>query len=300
MEKLCFVFATDDRYAMPTAVAVKTLVKFNKHLIKRIVILYRNSLGSETISLIKLSSLPIEVDFLDVTGIIGYTYDKIPHITAATYYRLAIPILLREEKLCVYLDGDILVRGPLDDFVSTNLGDKFFIAGVKCPSVANSLSSTLKRHAEELEIPNLDSYINAGIQLMNLENMRNARLAEKMISLIPNNYSIQDQDIFNKVCFGNIKLVSPIYNCTTYVFELSKHALMKSYSMDEIMEAKRNPVIVHYASSSKPWKTVGLPFQKEWDYACAEVMGELPTGRSKYKKTTIINKIINRLFKRKR
>lgn len=300
IDKICFVFSTDDNYAMPTAVAISSLVEHNQNLIKKIVVLYKERLSNESVALIEKSSRLVEVEFIDIEERITYTYDKIPHISAAAYYRMAIPSVLLHEERCVYLDGDVLVRRSLDSFVSLDMDDETYIAAVRCPAVANSLPSTLKKHARELEIPNLKSYINSGVQLMNLDAIRKKGVDKMMIDLIPNNYSIQDQDIFNKACYGHIRVISPIYNCTTYVFDFSKRALKKAYSDEWIADSRKNPAIVHYASAAKPWKNTGMPFQKEWDEACLQLTGSLPNGRTVYKKTTIIDRIVKRLFKFKR
>lgn len=122
----------------------------------------------------------------------------------AACYRLLLPNLLKDVDLCLYLDADTLVVGNIEPLWETDLSG-YCLAGV-FQNIAPVRSQTVGD-----QIPGLQTYVNSGVLLMNLELMRRRKLQEKLLRGITD-YLLVDQDLLNVVCYGSIKLLSPDYN----------------------------------------------------------------------------------------
>jgi lipopolysaccharide biosynthesis glycosyltransferase len=90
-------------------------------------------------------------DFADMQG-----YE---HVSADAYAKLLIPNYFNEKIL--YLDGDIVCRGSLDELWNADFNGNYIIG---CKGINYSFEQ-----ARELDI---DYYINAGVMLMNCKLMR--------------------------------------------------------------------------------------------------------------------------------
>ena len=94
-------------------------------------------------------------------------------VTNACLYKFAIaPVLTQYDKI-LYLDTDIIVNEDLYEIYSTDLKDNY-LAGV-----FNIYYYFYKKYlARLLNIPDLNSYINAGVMLMNTKLIRQNNLTK--------------------------------------------------------------------------------------------------------------------------
>lgn len=262
------VFSTDDNYVMPTAVAIRSIVANTDLKEIDFFILYKDSLSTQSKATLKRvaqwEGKTVNLDFLDVASFVSKAESHIGHISGATYYRLALPELLPQYDQCLYLDGDIIVAGDIKSLLEISLLDKYLIAGVRATGSIFYKTKDKRKILEELEIPDLNQYVNAGVLLMNLKEMRKANLANTMIQMIPKEYTVQDQDIINIVCYDKILFLSPKYNAMPTFFEHSESVLHKAYSLNDIREAKKEPCIIHFANKYKPWKYSDMPKGDIW------------------------------------
>ena len=99
---------------------------------------------------------------------------NISYITHHTYYRFLLPELLPELDRILYLDSDLVVNGPLRPLWETSL-DGYYCAGVK-DSWIEQISYKYRLGMSQAEL-----YINAGVILMNLEQMRKDQAADQLL-----------------------------------------------------------------------------------------------------------------------
>lgn len=189
---------------------------------------------------------------------------KIGHVTSPTFYRLCLPELLQENK-CIYLDSDIIVKKDLSDLFAINL-DGMYLAGVLSEGI-----HTDKVYAENLckliGLNDVNTYINAGVLLMDLQKLRNDGVINLWMKLIKKEFPAQDQDILNLTCYGKIKTIPLKYNAMTKCRALncrSENINAKTYSKEEIWEARTDPTIIHYADKIKPWNNKNVLFAEQW------------------------------------
>lgn len=158
--------------------------------------------------------------------------------TKYTLYRLLMPMIIPVDRL-LYIDADAIVCGNISDLYYMDLGDNILAGiadiGSAMPVVRGAIGFTEK-----------DTYINAGVCLMDMKKIRDLDLMSKWLEMVNTRfYHCHDQDILNITCRGQIQSVGNEYNSS----------LSTSYNMD--------PKIVHYAGR-KPWSTKDVHNQKIW------------------------------------
>ena len=185
---------------------------------------------------------------------------KISNITFPTYYRLLIGDLLPKEiNKCIYLDVDLCVCKDLNELFNIDMKDNY-LAGVISPTYY----FYKKKNCKRLNLPSMKQYINAGMLLMNLQQIRKDNLTKKFIELSKRNYKSQDQDILNIVCYGKILTLSPKYNVQVIRYIKNNLYLRGLYKKEDINQAKKSPYIIHYSDKKKPWNSIGIYMDKFW------------------------------------
>ncbi len=180
-------------------------------------------------------------------------------VANACQYKFLLGKIFPQYEKILYLDADIVVRGDLSEFYETDISNHD-LAGVF--SYNHYLYS--KKFMKILKIPDMKSYINAGVLLLNLNRLREKEFEDK-IEYCKNNLNIHDdQHIINQICYGKIKFVKPKYNTTFTNYRHYKQGNSEIiYSKEEILEAANNPIIFHY-TGAKPWEYKNLPFSDDW------------------------------------
>lgn len=188
----------------------------------------------------------------------------------SAFQRLYIADYLpRDVRRVLYLDCDILVRGPLDGLYNTDLEDYYVLAGAEeCLSEQNK---------KNIGITEKDVYINSGILVIDLERWRDLDVGRKSLNYIRNNLQhlqFVDQDTINAVLKERIKTIPLRYNSYTVLFNYSYDEMLryrnvkKFCSRQMCWEAVNNPEIVHFTQdtiSIRPWyKNGGHKYRKEW------------------------------------
>lgn len=265
------VFASDENYLMPTYVAIYSLfINSNEDTKYDVHILVPESVEGhhkEDINSL-IEHFPKQtINFVDMGSAFSDVKMSIKHITRPTYYRLHIPDILHDYGKCIYLDSDLIVNSDLRDLFETDL-EGYYVAGVKAAGYHLEKNGN-ERLKSILKIPSIGTYVNAGVSLLNLDEMRKDNLSKKMLDLVDEGYPSQDQDIINKACFGKIKVLPVKYNVMTKYSIFggkgrSDAREFEVYPMEEVKEAKKSPIIIHYADKIKPWQSKNIIFGAKW------------------------------------
>lgn len=202
------------------------------------------------------------------------TNKELKHISKATYYRLLMAdILPPTVKKVLYLDCDIIVDAPIDEFWNMDLSGKALAAVLQIGS---------GDHAERLGIPIEYGYFNAGVNLMNLEYCREHNLSKVFMDYIQEHYEhllYNDQDVLNGVLYDKCMHVMPQWNMLPLMYDWRlklrgdkrNGVVINDYTEEKrnAISHRKNPSIIHYASKIKPWhKNSSSPvYKKYYDYA---------------------------------
>ena len=131
--------------------------------------------------------------------------------TYMTLIRLALPEILGFEKRALWLDTDTIVCRDIGELFDTEMEG--------CPFAAAE---------EPIRRKEPFRYYNAGVLLMDLERLReDVCLYSDMIRLV-NREKLQfpDQDAINLLCQRRIREISPAYNSSKWVVEVSDPSIV--------------------------------------------------------------------------
>jgi lipopolysaccharide biosynthesis glycosyltransferase len=244
--KYNIVFATDQNYIQHLAVALVSLLENNEELYFNIYIING---GIDKDKLNKLEQITYGYNCklinIEINDSIFEKLVKNHHFTKANYYRLLIAEFIKEEKV-LYLDADIVVNASIEYLYNENI-DNFYIGAVDNPG--------FDRH-DELNMTKTAKYFNSGVMLINVKKWKETNLLNNVISFVTEHSSaikFVDQCGLNSVINGNWKQLELKFNQQAVIFDKNINYVFDSFSKNELNEAIKNPVIIHYTGSSKPW-----------------------------------------------
>jgi lipopolysaccharide biosynthesis glycosyltransferase len=167
----------------------------------------------------------------------------------ATWYRIFLPELCPDVERTLYLDSDLLVVDDLTPLWELDLGESYVAA------VTNILEPQYEHRPAELGL-RPRSYFNAGVVMMNLDQMRRddrgpallefgVRNAEKLLW--------RDQDALNVVLGERRIELHPRWNCMNIFFWLPRSE--EVFGRERLEEARLDPAIRHFEgpAENKPW-----------------------------------------------
>ena len=247
--------ATDEFYLSPTLVAVRSIALHTSDCYHYVIYILSEKPLSFFSQRLFSSAVKgyenVNIVFINVGHMISTVNlsvdGPIKGVTQATFFRFLLPDLLKATNKVLYLDSDTLV---LDDIAKVYLKDidGFLMGGVR----DHSGQQDSETRCRELGIDSLDQYVNAGVLLMNLKELRRVGLSEKMLTLAAErSFSYNDQDIINAMCYGRILAIP--YKCNAIVDYLEDPIEISQTLGIDYMSEISDPVVLHYAGRAKPW-----------------------------------------------
>lgn len=277
MDKDCLnvVFSSDDNYAPYLGAAIYSLICCNSDFGHIKVFIIDNEIREENRR--KLSTIVNKTSNTEIIWIPFEKYRKklklnlMWNISISSYARLFIAEMVPESvNRIIYMDCDMIVCQSLKELWDTDLNGKIIGA------VQDTVGARAK---EQLNLPISEKYFNAGMLLVDLDAWRKRNIGAECLNFLEmNNGQVyhHDQGVLNGV-LCNEKYILPMkYNTITihYFFNIRQirkyyNETAKFYSLEEIENAKREPVIIHFTPSftSRPWiKGCRHPLkQRYWD-----------------------------------
>lgn len=187
-----------------------------------------------------------------------------------SFYRLlAFRFLPQDMERCLYLDPDLIVRSSLQSMYYMELGDHYIAASGHLHGGHNELNK------KRLALKNQDRYINSGVMLMNLAEIRKHFSLEDILERLEDNIQrliMGDQDMVN-ILFGEKTIILPeeIYNLDERTYQyFKKH---NGWTMETVAA---ETAIVHYNGKYKPWLN-GYKGELDCFYPEVKEKGAAPT-----------------------
>ena len=250
-------FAIDDQYTPFLAVALKSLIenanKDYKYLIK---VLHTNVQKEHIEQIRKYEDENVNIEFVDLNYYIEKVQDKLytrDYYTNTTYFRLFLPELYPQYDKVLYLDSDIIVVGDISELYNTDMGTNLVAAA---PDDIIQHNKVFQDYAElVVGVAKYQHYFNAGVLLMNLDELRKFKFEEKFLYLLSTvKFSVaQDQDYLNRLCKGRVTLISHDWDVMPYVNDETKPENIK---------------LIHYNFAYKPWHFEDVTYNEYfWKYA---------------------------------
>lgn len=252
-------FTIDDGYAPFLAVALNSAIK-NSNPQRRYnsIVLYQDlnetniaKLKSLETENFKISLTPMKANFDALDDRMSNRL-RCDYFTLTIYFRLFIPVMFPQYDKGIYIDSDVVLTSDIAELYDIEIGDNLIGA---CNDLSIADIPPLVAYTENAVGVNKHEYINSGVLLMNLNQMREVDLEGHFLNLL-NTYHFDsiapDQDYLNAMCNGKI------------------------YYLDESWDAMPNDAkpplahtkLIHYNLFSKPWCYDGIQYGEEfWKYA---------------------------------
>lgn len=252
-------FTIDDGYAPFLAVALNSAIK-NSNPQRRYnsIVLYQDlnetniaKLKSLETENFKISLTPMKANFDALDDRMSNRL-RCDYFTLTIYFRLFIPAMFPQYDKGIYIDSDVVLTSDIAELYDIEIGDNLIGA---CNDLSIADIPPLVAYTENAVGVNKHEYINSGVLLMNLKQMREVDLEGHFLNLLSTYHfdSIApDQDYLNAMCNGKI------------------------YYLDESWDAMPNDAkpplahtkLIHYNLFSKPWCYDGIQYGEEfWKYA---------------------------------
>jgi len=270
---IAIVCAADNKYAMPLAVTIRSVIEnlnknckviffiidggidnTNKQKILKSLVLENCevtflSLSDSLLHHIKEVHQPIEAETITI---------KADYVSITSFYRLLIPLLLPNEfEKAIYLDCDLVVRGDLGELWQADIGENYVLAAQDSwiPYVS---SPTGRLNYQKLGLNSHSKYFNAGVLVINLKKWREDQLTPKAIKYFKQNLEYvgwYDQGILNALLAGQWGEIEPRWNCSpSSVYSYSSWQ-DSPFSEEDYYNLIHDPYIIHFVSAKKPWNS---------------------------------------------
>ena len=250
-------FAVDDGYMPFLAVTLQSLVDNSSaeyyYLIK---ILYTNISEDNKEKIKKYERENVNIEFVDLNYYIGKIKDKLytrDYYSKTTYFRLFIPNLYPQYDKALYLDCDIVLLRDVAELFNIDMGDNL-VGGA--PDDVIQTYEVFQEYVEKVVgVVDYRNYFNAGVLLMNLDELRKYNFQEKFLySLDKIKFSVaQDQDYLNRLCKGRVKIIDKTWN----------RMPISNIEVDE-----KDLKLIHYNLAFKPWHFEDILYKEYfWKYA---------------------------------
>lgn len=266
-------FAVDDGYIPFLAVSLQSLTEHaspeNHYSIK---VLYTDISRANRKKLGRYERENIDIEFVDLNYYIRKVQDKLytrDYYSKTTYFRLFLPNLYPQYDKVLYLDSDIVILDDIAKLYNTDMGDNLVAAA---PDDVIQNIRVFQEYVEKVVgVADYRHYFNAGVLLMNLDELRKFRFQEKfMYSLDRITFTVaQDQDYLNRLCKGRVKLVDRVWNRMPMPDDKIKAGDIK---------------LVHYNLAYKPWHFEDILYKEFfWEYAAkTEYFDQIQEIRDSY------------------
>jgi lipopolysaccharide biosynthesis glycosyltransferase len=273
------VFMSSDFYVPYLYVCIMSLIEMNNERYFYDIIVLEKEISKEHKNILKQMCdkfSNISLRFYNPCYEIGNSKFYIAHAVYAeeAYYRMLTPWILEDYDKAIVMDSDIIIQRDVADLFNIEL-DNYYAAAVKdivFQGILNgSVPGTYEYVKETMGMNEPYEYINTGVLLMNLKEIRKNFHQEEIVQLAnTKKFRIQEQDILNVLLEGHLKFLDVRWNYYIVVSEFLKTSINYApyESKCEYETAWDNPYFVHYAGVPKPWTTPSVEkAQLWWDYA---------------------------------
>lgn len=255
LNKIPVFYAVDDNYIPILGASLKSLIenssKGNNYEIK---ILYTNVSEKNQERIKKYEQENVSIEFVNVSEQLKEINSKLytrNYFSKTTYFRLYIPELYPQYEKALYIDSDTIVLTDIANLYNEDIGDN--LLGAISDGAIQAIPVFQEYVEKVVGVRDYNNYFNAGILVMNLDELRKYKFQEKFLYLLEKiKFEVaQDQDYLNRICKGKVKILD---------FSWNRMPVMGGEDKDI--------KIVHYNLGFKPWHFDNVLFQEHfWKYA---------------------------------
>ena len=271
------LFSANNAFVQYMSVMIQSIIEHSIDECNYDIIVFHRDITEENIRKVTAMSQEkqnVSIRFLDISGLCGryqfYTDIKGGRLTEETYFRLfALRALSDEYHKVTYLDGDMVTLTDISELNNIDLQGKYLaavydITGISYCHAPNN--DRMDYRIKELNLKAPDNYFISALLVMNLDLLRKDFPDHSLIDLAASRDWIQhDQDVLNVICNnGKAHLLHPSWNVLE---DYGNNRFLPSSLKKEWLESEKNPRIIHYGGSGKPWKKDVIRQEPFWRFA---------------------------------
>ncbi len=269
-------FCINDKFSMPLEVLIYSITNNTRSKLS-FHILYK-SLSQNNIQSLEKRAKENNA-FIQFYDLSNYSIPNLiirndDRVTIETYFRFLLPDLICNVDKILYMDADILCINDISKIESIDISNT---PVAMCYDQNFSNISYFNRLNYSINY----GYYNAGVMYINLDYWRKNNLKNLLLDFViknPDKCICHDQDAINAVLYKSIKTLPIDFNFQHIFFNVYGWINLKKYQKkfintdfikkekwDEILEASKHPVLIHYSCPFKPWhKNSYAPFTLTW------------------------------------
>ncbi len=272
-------YVFDDGFVLPAGVSIFSLLENNRHIDDIKIYILDDGISSG--NKLKLDTMVKEFDREVVFISVDQVKEKLSKITKynwngsySTYIRLMLNSLFPDcnDKIMM-IDADTIVVGKIDELNDYDLEGKPCAMALEAMPISYYIHSGL----------GMNKLINGGLIIVDLKKWREADAEEKIINFLTNvreKNMLTDEDVLSTLFKDDFSVIRPRNNCLVQYSFYAKQFYYKFfgwdklhdnnafYSLEELVDARENPVILHCIDShtNRPWhKNNNHPYTKAFD-----------------------------------
>lgn len=261
MKEMNILVATNDGFVFPTSVLLKSLKDNHTRDYRFEVYVLCCSLTPESVeNMNRLNDCRMSIHFLRVDDTLFEDVPLYSYFSKEVYYRLSAQDLLPQElKRILWLDGDMVINGSLDEFYFQDFDGKLWAAH------EDMINGRNRKIHEKLSIPEEYIYCSSGMMLYHLEKLRERVRVRDIFRFISDHkdiLQIVDQDALNALFYNEIKVWTKPYTYNYFAGHITRR------NRQEVM---KECSVIHYCGPYKPWKKKYPYYGYDlfWKYAIA-------------------------------
>ena len=217
----------------------------------------------------------VSLRFVNVERIISeYKFKLASYYNAFTYYRLLIPLLMKQYKKVLYIDSDLVINHDISELFDINI-DGYFIAAVRDLTVLcwqkMPKGNPMRDYFDSLGLTEVGYYMQGGVSLYNIKEFNDNLPTEILMQkAIERSYLTCDQDLININCKNKIKFLSNKWNVVNMhpLNEDIYYKYLPSKFYNEYTEARKDPYIIHFSGQQIPIYQADVDlYYYFWEYA---------------------------------
>jgi len=262
------VLATDARFLAPVACVLAMIAD---HSPTAPVVIMHDAVPAPERDRTTSGVPDLDVTWTDVSTLLSAQLETPQHFTRVSYARLLIARALPAIDRAVYLDGDILIRRSIDALLDVDMH------GLPVAACRDLNAMTIAKGFPNFANWHLDGnapYFNGGVLVVDLASWREQGLTEQAVALAEKSSAAlgwADQDVINILVGDRCHRLDAAWNVLHGGWGRRAHPSRVGHAIpaDEIQRALRDPAIVHFAGSIKPWHPrfggrLSTPWYAEW------------------------------------
>ena len=202
------------------------------------------------------------------------------------------------------LDIDLIVQRDIAQLYNTKMDNALLGAVYDLDFIGQWCKGNREYHRyykEEVPLPDPKHYIQTGVLVINLQELRKNFLPGLFITVAAKKkFRYDDQDIWNLYVGNRVMKLDYRWNVLHNNNQYRLRYVMDFAPLEEFqayMESRKDPFIVHYAGDQKPWDDMNCDFGDVfWDTVKHTPVSEKITARVSPKSKTLHSRCLRKLY----